>query len=120
MITQIATIGIYVDNQEVSLRFWTEKMSFEIRANHPMGLQANWIEVAPKGAQSCLVLYPKSMMPSWRELKPSVVFLCDDGEKTFDALKAKGVNFVEGLKEMVWSTYAKFVDIDGNEFLIKG
>ncbi len=103
MITQIATIGIYVDNQEESLRFWTEKMGFEVRANHPMGPQTNWIEVAPKGAQYCLVLYPKSLMLNWRELKPSIVFLRDDVENTFDALKSKGVNFVEGLKKMAWA-----------------
>jgi catechol 2,3-dioxygenase-like lactoylglutathione lyase family enzyme len=101
MKTQIATTGIYVDNQEEFLRFWTEKMGFEIRAKHPMGTQTNWSEVVPKGAQSCLVPYLKSMMPSWRELKPSVVFLCDHVEKTFNALKSKGVNFVEGLKKMV-------------------
>jgi lactoylglutathione lyase len=35
-------------------------------------------------------------------------------------LKSKGVNFVEEPKKMAWGMYAKFVDIDGKEFLLKG
>ncbi len=49
-------------------------MGFEIRANHPMGPQGNWIEVAPKDEQSCLIIYPRSLMPNWTELKPAVFF----------------------------------------------
>jgi lactoylglutathione lyase len=128
MITQIATVSIYVEDQQQSLKFWTDKMEFEIKANHPMSPNANWIELGPpsslqtKEMQACcsIVIYPRSMMPNWRELKPSIVFLCDDFEKTYEKLKSKGVNFVEQPKKMAWGTYAKFVDIDGNEFLMKG
>jgi lactoylglutathione lyase len=61
------------------------------------------------------------MMPNWRELKPSIVFLCDDFEKTYTELKSKGVNFIEEEpKKMAWGTYAKFVDTNRNEFLLKG
>jgi lactoylglutathione lyase len=60
------------------------------------------------------------MMPNWSELEPSIVFLCDDFEKTYTGLRSKGVNFIEEPKKMAWRTYAKFVDIDGNEFLLKG
>ncbi len=63
---------------------------------------ASWLEVAPKGAESALVLYPKSMMKNWAELKPSIVFVCDDVEKTYETMKANGVTF------------------EGNSFLIKG
>jgi lactoylglutathione lyase len=31
------------------------------------------------------------MMPNWRELKPSIVFACDDFEKTYMELKSKGI-----------------------------
>jgi lactoylglutathione lyase len=54
------------------------------------------------------------MMPNWSELKPSIVFLCDDFEKTYTGLRSKGINFIEEPKKMAWGTYAKFVDIDGN------
>ena len=44
MITQIATVSIYVEDQQQSLKFWTDKMGLEVKANHPMGFNANWIE----------------------------------------------------------------------------
>jgi lactoylglutathione lyase len=37
MITQIATVSIYVGDQQVSLKFWTDKMGFDVKTNHPMG-----------------------------------------------------------------------------------
>ena len=39
---------------------------------------ARWLEVAPPGAASALVLYPKAMMPDWETRRPSVVFEVED------------------------------------------
>jgi len=72
MIKEIATVAIYVEDQQKSLEFWTQKVGFEVRANHPMGPNANWIEVGPKNARSRLVIYPKVIMPDWPEKKPSI------------------------------------------------
>jgi lactoylglutathione lyase len=108
MITQIATVSIYVEDQQLSLKFWTDKMGFEVKSNHSMGPNASWIELGPsslplqaKEMQSCcsIVIYPRSMMSNWREFKPSIVFLCDDLEKTYRDLRSKGVNFVEEPKK---------------------
>jgi predicted enzyme related to lactoylglutathione lyase len=81
-----------------------------------MGPHANWIEVAPLNAQSCLVLYPKSMMTNWEELKPSVVFQCADIEETCRRLEAAGVQIPMPPTPMGWGMFAKFADLDGNEF----
>lgn len=55
-ITQIGTVTIYVENQQESLRFWIEKVSFETRANHRMTEQDSWIELAPKDGSTALVI----------------------------------------------------------------
>ena len=120
MIQQIATIAVYIEDQQRAVKFWTEQVGFEICRDQPMGPGGSWIEVGPKGAQTCLVLYPRAMMPNWTELKPSIVFVCDDIKRTFETLQTNGVRFVEGLKAMSWGTYVKFADPDGNEFLLKG
>jgi catechol 2,3-dioxygenase-like lactoylglutathione lyase family enzyme len=31
MITQIATVSIYVEDQQLSLKFWTDKIGFEVK-----------------------------------------------------------------------------------------
>ena len=85
-----------------------------------MGSAGDWLELAPKGAGSRIVIYPKSLMSNWQELKSSIVFECDDIEATFQALKDRGVEFVDEPKKMAWGSYAKFRDFDGNEFLLKG
>lgn len=120
MIKQIATVGVYVESQERALEFWTARVGFELRRNQPMGPGASWLEVAPPGAQSCLVLYPRALMATWAEHKPAIVFECEDIRGTAERMAANGVKFTEEPKEMSWGTFAKFVDLDGNEFILKG
>ncbi len=116
----IATVGIYVDNQQEALRFWTEQVGFEVHCSQPMGPEANWLEIGPKGAESCLVIYPKSMMKDWRECKSSVVFECADIQKTYEEMSSRGVKFPQEPKAMPWGPFALFQDRDGNEFGLRG
>jgi lactoylglutathione lyase len=80
-----------------------------------MGPRADWVEVAPPGAETCLILYPKAMMPNWEELKPSVVFCCPDVAATCRRLESLGVRVTMPPTPMAWGTFAKFLDLDGNE-----
>jgi predicted enzyme related to lactoylglutathione lyase len=120
MIKRIATVGVYVEDQSKSLEFWTKQAGFEVRRNTPMGPAASWIEVAPPGAESCFVIYPRALMENWRELKASLVLECDDIEATVARMKENGVTFTSEPQTMSWGTYAKFIDLDGNEFMLKG
>jgi lactoylglutathione lyase len=119
MIQKIATVAVYVDDQEAAMKFWTEQVGFELRTNQPMGPNGSWIEVAPQGAESCLVLYPKSMMSNHAERKPSIVFVTEDIHKTYEAMKEKGVTFKQEPNEMPWGTFAIFLDNEGNEYVLK-
>lgn len=119
MINQIATVAVYVEDQQKAKSFWSEKIGFEVVADHPMGPNAYWLEVAPKGAESRLVIYPKSMMKGSENMKASIVFQCDDIERTYETLKANGVEFLGEPNKMEWGTFVQFKDEDGNEFLLK-
>ena len=120
MIERIATVAIYAEDQQAAMKFWTEQVGFELRRNDPMGPGAFWIEVAPQGAQSALVIYPRQMMPNWAELKASIVFETKSFQETYEGMKARGVTFLEEPKAMPWGTFVRFQDIDGNEYLLKG
>lgn len=91
MIGPIKTVGIYVEDQQKAIELYTQKLGFEVRRKEPMEPKAFWIEVAPPGAETRFVLYPKAMMPDWAQLKSSVVFHCPDVEKTCRRLEAAGV-----------------------------
>jgi lactoylglutathione lyase len=116
MIKKLATAAVYVDDQRKALEFWTKRVGFEVHRERPMGPQASWIEVGPPGAESCLVIYPKSMMGDWAQRKPSIVFECDDITRTHEEMRDRGVQFTEPPKDMAWGPFAMFVDPDGNEF----
>ncbi|MBP1967596.1 VOC family protein [Paenibacillus aceris] len=120
MIQKIATVAIYVEDQHKAKTFWTEKVGFEVVRETPMGPNAFWLEVAPPGAQSALVIYPRSMMKNYAELKPSIVFVTENIQATYERMKSKGVEFEGELQEMQWGTFATFKDEDGHSFLIKG
>ncbi|WP_147260094.1 VOC family protein [Pseudonocardia hierapolitana] len=115
MIRHVSTVAVYVTDQDEALRFWTGKVGFELRAEWPMG-DARWLEVAPPGAASALVLHPKAMMPDWETRRPGVVFEVEDIEVTCSRLAAEGVSFAKPLTEMPWGRFASFLDTEGNEF----
>jgi predicted enzyme related to lactoylglutathione lyase len=120
MINKIASVSIYVEDQQKALRFWTDGVGFEAVRNQPMGPQASWIEVGLAGTQTSLVIFPRQMMPNWNELKPSLVFECEDIRATYEEMSARGIEFVDPPQAMAWGSFAKFRDPDGNEFLLKG
>jgi lactoylglutathione lyase len=120
MISSIATVAVYVDDQQKAKDFWTNKVGFEVYAEFPMGPNAHWLEVAPPNAQSHLVIYPKSMMQGHENMKASIVFTCENVVETYEKMKANGVTFKGEPQTMQWGTFVQFTDEDGNEFLLKG
>jgi predicted enzyme related to lactoylglutathione lyase len=119
MILQIATQAVYVSDQAAAEKFWTARVGFELRAKHQMGNGLFWLEVAPRGAQTCLVIYPRSLMADWQTRRPSIVFICDNLEETHSEMRARGVEIGMPPTKMKWGTFASFRDPDGNEFLFK-
>ncbi len=118
MISNIRTVGVYVSDQEAALRFYKEVLGFEERADRSMGRQGRWLEVAPQGAQTRIVIYPKAMMQDWETRKPSLVFGCRDIEAEYRRLSGLGVNFSKMPTRMKWGAFAIFTDPDGNEFVL--
>ena len=119
MITKIGTAAVYVSDQKAAEEFWTSKMGFEVVAKNEMGENLYWLEVTPKGGQSALVLYPRSAMKEWEQMKPSIVFECDNFDETFKQLKASGVNVGDPM-DLAWGKFLEFKDPDGNEFGMRG
>ena len=116
MISRIATAAVYVDDQEKAVDFWRNLVGFEVRVEKEMGPKAKWIEVRPKGAESCLVIYPKSLMADWAERKPSIVFESENLRQTYEEMRSRGVNFQQEPQNLPWGPFAIFLDPEGNWF----
>lgn len=120
MITNIATVAVYVEDQQKAKQFWTEKVGFEVTAERQMGPDAFWLEVAPKNEKSRLVIYPKTMIQGSENMKASIVFECSNVLEAYKIMKENGVEFKGEPQQMQWGTFVLFSDEDGNEFLLKG
>jgi lactoylglutathione lyase len=116
MFGPIKTVTVYVDNQSNAVEFYTQKLGFQVRRQQSMGPSGDWIEVAPPGAQTALVLYPKAMLADASRLTLGVVFHAADVEAVCRDLEARGVRITMKPRPMPWGTFAAFSDPDGNEF----
>ncbi|HLQ35270.1 MAG TPA: VOC family protein, partial [Chloroflexota bacterium] len=66
MITRINTVSVSVTDQDRAKEFYVKKLGFEERMDAPLGPDSRWIEVAPRGAQTGLVLFkPAEGMPDY-------------------------------------------------------
>lgn len=118
MITHLKFVGIPTRNQDVALAFYTEKLGFKLLTDQPMGEKQRWIELRVGQSDSRVVLFT----PDGHEDRIGTFFngsfACDNVEKTFEELSARGVEFTSPPKKEPWGTYATFKDPDGNQFVM--
>jgi lactoylglutathione lyase len=124
-ITRIQSTTICVSDQERALDFYVNKLGFEKREDAPFGLDSTlrWIEVAPPGADSVLVLAKGygGCEPGRLGKFAGVVLYADDIASTYDELKARGVKFTEAPFKQSWGMMqAQFLDQDGNGLVLVG
>jgi predicted enzyme related to lactoylglutathione lyase len=116
MIKNIHVTGVSVSDQDRALDFYTTKLGFKKLTDEPMGEGARWIEVAPQGAETRLVLFTPPGQEDRIGTFSNVVLSCEDIEDTYKQLKDRGVEFTEEPSEQPWGMWAQFKDQDGNEF----
>ena len=121
---------IFVLNQDSAYDFYVNKLGFQVKTDAKMGDDFRWLTVTPPG-QPDLELTLMAVAPgmAWDEdtagkLKELVqagkmgagVFGTSDIHKTYEELKAKGVEFLQPPKEQFYGTEAIFKDDSGNWF----
>lgn len=119
VITHVAITGFAVGDQDAALDFWTDQVGFEKRSDHPYGEGTRWLEVAPPGAATRIVLSPASDRDQLRVSHvPELGFETADLYATYAAMSSCGVAFVEPPTSQPWGTQAVFVDPDGHRFVL--
>ncbi|MDQ3912885.1 MAG: VOC family protein [Actinomycetota bacterium] len=114
MIDRVGTVAVAVRNQDKALDFYINALGFEKRADEPMGEGARWVTVAPNGAETNVALEagPEERVGTWSYM----VLECSDIQAAYEELRGRGVEFSEEPSEQPWGMWARFKDIDGNEF----
>jgi len=122
MITRINTVSVFVSDQARARDFYASVLGFEVLMDEPMG-EGRWIQLAPKGAQTSLVLMqPTEDMPAEvRERSRSLIggftnfiFAVDDLQATYSELSTRGVEFPDKPSQQPWVWWATMKDPDGN------
>jgi predicted enzyme related to lactoylglutathione lyase len=118
MITQIKFASVPVHDQDRALAFFTEKLGFKVATDQPMGPGQRWIELKIGGSETRLVLFTPEGHENRVGTFTGISFVCDNVQKTYDEMKAKGVEFADELKTESWGTFAIFKDSEGNQYVM--
>ena len=128
MISHLQMITIYVRNLPRALDFYTNKLGFVQVAefddgeNHLVWIMPPSAKSSPYGTQLALYAPADKHDPRIGAVQ-GMVFTADDIEATYHQLKKQGVHFTLDLIRHPYGTgqgdqEARFVDPDGNEFLL--
>lgn len=122
MIEKVTHAPIVVSDQDTALKFYTEVLGFQKRADYQKAGHPRWLTVAPKGQDTEFILVRGTYRldprpPAGAESGGNHwVLQTVDCLKAFDTLKARGVRFKGTPDKQPWGTSAYFIDPDGNHF----
>jgi len=138
MIQRMSHSAIFVLDQDVAKDFYVNKLGFELKMDETMPNGFRWLTVGPKGQPDLQIILMK-VVPSAAEIDPhrqkiqtkdvetigelmkkgafgAGVFQTADCRKTYDEMKAKGVEFLSPPKDQFYGVEAVFKDPFGNWF----
>ncbi len=130
MITKLSHATIYVTDQESALRFYTQQLGFEVRMDMSMDNGFRWTTVGLAGQPDLeIVLMEPRSGPMFDEetvqqLRALIrkgalgagVLEVDDCRRTYEELKARGVEFVAPPEDKFYGIEAVLKDDSGNWF----
>jgi catechol 2,3-dioxygenase-like lactoylglutathione lyase family enzyme len=130
MITRLSHATIYVLDQDEALKFYRDKLGFEVRTDATMDNGFRWVTVGPKTQPDLEIIlmglkespmFPAERVNAIRRLVESGglnggVLDVDDCHETDADLKAKGVEFMSPPTDRFYGIEALFKDNSGNWF----
>jgi uncharacterized glyoxalase superfamily protein PhnB len=126
---KIASAQLWVHDQDVALKYWTEKVGMEVRQDVSLpDLDFRWLTVGPPGQDDVsIVLMTVPGEPVMDEATreqvlditakgfAGTVFLTtEDCQASYEELRARGVEFTEEPHQMPYGIDSGFRDPSGN------
>lgn len=117
----LALVAIVVKDYDEAIRFYTEKLHFELLEDTVLSDTKRWVRVSPKGSEGCQLLLAKAANDEQKSRIGNQtggrVFLflyTDDFWRDYRRMLADGIHFVRPPAEEVYGTVAVFEDLYGN------
>ncbi len=114
---QVLSVSVPVSDQEQAKEFYVDTLGFELLVDNSWREGMRWIEVAPEGSATSLMLvnWLDPLLPS---LYRVMVIATDDIQAIHEELVAKGVFFELPPTEQANRMQAMFRDPDGNALVL--
>jgi catechol 2,3-dioxygenase-like lactoylglutathione lyase family enzyme len=131
MLTQLTHVQVWVHDQDEALAFYTEKLGMELREDVTVPELGNfrWLSIGIPGQDVSITLMAIPGPPVFEEetreqiqkllakgASGGLFFATDDVQKSYDELKARGVEFTQEPTEQPYGIDAGFRDSSGNHF----
>ena len=115
----IKAVNVPVADQDRALKFYTEKLGFTVKADVPCPeFDQRWIELIHPSNSIELVLFTSPDFKDMIGKGMNILFETGDVQKTYDELKAKGVEFLAPPQKEFWGTFVMMKDSEGNTFCV--
>ena len=129
MITRISHVNLFVRDQKKAYDVYVGKLGCKVNTDVTMDNGMRWLTVTPPGqpdieillAEPCSPMIHADLLGHYKAIldadaMPGGVWECDDCQKTYEDLKAKGILFTKSPKKEFYGTEALFKDGCGNWF----
>ena len=120
---QLAALALVVRDYDEALDFYVGKLGFALMEDTKQSETKRWVLVAPPGSRETRLLLAKADGPEQRtrigNQAGGRVFLflhTDDFARDHEALRERGVRFLEPPRHESYGTVAVFVDPYGNKW----
>ncbi|HEV8058402.1 MAG TPA: VOC family protein [Gemmataceae bacterium] len=118
MIRKMKFTTIPVRDQDRALDFYVHTLGFTLQTDQPMGPGQRWIELRlPKGDTGVALFTPPGLEDRIGTFT-GISLECDDVQKTYEELTAKGVEFAKPPKTESWGVSAVVKDSEGNQLVL--
>jgi len=124
MIKDVPLIGVFVDDQEAAIEFYTGKLGLTKVQDDAYGPDARWITVSPAKSKIRIVLkkaekeYEKAMVGN-SDGAPVLTLGTDDVRAAHERLRERGVRFLGEPYHYPWGIGALLLDQDGSPILLQ-
>jgi catechol 2,3-dioxygenase-like lactoylglutathione lyase family enzyme len=117
-ITGVQVLSLPVSDQDRARDFYVDVLGFELLRDAQMQPGLRWVQVAPRGAATSVTLV------TWFETMPAgsnrgLVLETDDLEGDGERLRARGLEFPDGIQQQPWGRFVTFADPDGNGLVLQ-
>jgi catechol 2,3-dioxygenase-like lactoylglutathione lyase family enzyme len=119
---RIGLFAVVVADYDEAIAYYTQMLDFELREDSPRGPGKRWVVVAPKGAETGILLAKAANDAQHARIgdqtggRVGVFLYTDDFQRDHAAMTAKGVRFMEAPRTGDYGIVAVFEDLYGNRW----